>query len=762
MNMSDDVTGVTLQIVQKSADVAAHAAKEFIDLLTRLLAELGREHERSKANAASNLGNQKASPSVSSTDLTDIKPGKVDLNKLRDNARAIGDTTSMSENALTQEDKQYISKKAKAYGIPVAFSNENSKNYVFASVRTSDLPLFKQICTEMMTSKIARHPKKIGNFNCDAWEIPFLTAHLKKRDLSAQFIQTSAGKNLCVFDEKQQLAFKMVRKDFVAQCSEVQKELAFSRDESGFITIKNRRIGKEISFDEIPNNKKSLAAKIQEAFGYDEIKAEIAAARFGEEMLQGSANKDFFEDSAQRECTQVKTNVFLSKNDSDNNPINIDPLPCRAYQCWRVIPKSDERPRLVYQNDEGDFAVLEPTKMTRAQMRHALTTQLGITDRKTQDALIYKAECIESFHAREEAHTAEYVFSKNDFDLSDVRVAMGLRKTDEQGNTIYTKQLPISSMSSEINRTAKDYFRVDSTVTSVEKDANGVNHERHDTQQLVLSFSDKKSSLQRLQEMYVAQGVPDHVAKKMAKDVFRNAEMQNPDKPIQIQEIREKSLKIAYGTQSAEVSIADKIAAAERITETLGVSAETAAVVVEKAEEIAEEKTAVETKEAKTEAPERQEPPRETPEKAADRKKRVAAFSQAANVSEEQTESILQKAKEQAQTGMQGGEVGFHMVMGDVYLGTQENYTASVAESLGVSTEEAGQIIETADMNYLSEQDEPLAAETVLGGNGHEAHPEGNILGEASAGIGKVDAPEVPVPELPLPELPPPSMGGRR
>ena len=31
MNMSDDVTGVTLQIVQKGADVAAHAAKEFID-----------------------------------------------------------------------------------------------------------------------------------------------------------------------------------------------------------------------------------------------------------------------------------------------------------------------------------------------------------------------------------------------------------------------------------------------------------------------------------------------------------------------------------------------------------------------------------------------------------------------------------------------------------------------------------------------------------------------------------------------------------
>ena len=45
MNMSDDVTGVTLQVVQKGADVAAHAAKELIDLITRLLMEMNRRRE---------------------------------------------------------------------------------------------------------------------------------------------------------------------------------------------------------------------------------------------------------------------------------------------------------------------------------------------------------------------------------------------------------------------------------------------------------------------------------------------------------------------------------------------------------------------------------------------------------------------------------------------------------------------------------------------------------------------------------------------
>ena len=761
MNMSDDVTGVTLSIVQKGADVAAHTAKEFIDLLVRLFVELGRERERSKANAANSSASSKPEkPSVKSTNLTDIKPGIVDKKKLDENARAIGDTVSMSENALTQEDKQFIAKKAKAYGIPVAFSNEKSKNHVFARVRTSDLPLFKQICTEMMQSKIAEHPQKLGNFNCKAWEIPFLTEHLKKRDLAAQFIQTSGGKNLCVFDIKQKSTFQEVYDDFTAQCIEVKKDLSFDREEAGFITIRNQRTGKDISFDVLPD-KKSLAAKMEEAFGYDEIKAKIAAARFGEEMLQGKAKKDYFEDSAQRECIQVESNVFLTKEDSQGNEINIDPLPCRAYECWRVIPKSDERPRLIYRNDDGEFAILEPTKMTRVQMRHALKEQLGVTDRQTQDALIFKAECIESHYAQKEAHTAEYTFSKDDFDLTDVRYTMGLRKTDEQGNTIYTKQLPISSMSSEINRTEKDFFRVDSTVTSVEKDANGVDHKRHDTQHLVLSFSDKKSSLQQLREMYVAQGVPDHVAKKMAKDVFRNAELQNPDKTIQIQEVREKAMTVAYGTHTAEVSMSDKKAAADRIIETFGVPAETADIIVEKAAEIKEkplEVTAV--------SPEQIKPAQTaTPEEQAEKKKRITAFSQAANISEEQAERILQKAKEQAQIGDADENVGFHTVMGDVYLGTQENFTASVAESLGVTTEEADQIIESADTNYLNMPDETLTAETKLaaeiGGNGHEAHPDGNILARAAAGIGGSKAPEVDIPKVPLPELPPPTMGVR-
>lgn len=653
MNMADDVTSVTLQIVQRGADVAAHAAKELLDALMRLFAELGRSRDHGRNDA------------VNSTDLTNIKTGDVKMDTLRANARSLGDTLSMSENALTKEDMRFIARKAKDYGIPVAFSNEKSKDNIFASVRTSDLPLFKQICTELMKSKIAERPQELGNFHCEAWEIPFLTAHLNKNDLSAQFIQTSSGKNLCVFEKKDRKAIELTRDAFVQQCNAAKNDLAFDRDEAEFITIKNLKTSREISFDEIPD-KKTLAANMQTAFGYDEIQAQIAVARFGEEMLTGEQKRKFFSDSAQQEFKQIDANITVNGED----PV------CKEYQCWRVTPKADERPRIVFQNDNGEFALLEPEKMTRWQMREILSEQIGLTNRTVQDALIFKAESIAAYHAQNEAHTAEYTFQKSDFDLTDVNVVSGLRQTDEQGNTISTKVLPVSSMQSEITRTEKDFFRVDSTVTVIETDADGADHAVRDRQQLVLSFSDKKSSMQQLREIYEAQGVPAHVAKQMAKDVFKKAGMQNPEKVIQIQEVREDAMRVACGTQTVEISITDKTAAASKIAKDFGVPEETAEITVEKAEEMT--------------------------------------------------------------------------------MQTLDETALSQNEALTEIDEE------TLEMNEISLDED--AEQTVLSdlrANGHEQHPEGNVLAEQSL-LAAPDAGQMEALELPsAPELPP-SMGARR
>lgn len=757
MNMSDDVTGVTLQIVSKGADVVAHGLKNILDLIAKLLQELGRKRDYEQSFSKQ--------PKVTGTDLTNIRSGMVDMNALRDNARTLKDTLSMSENALTKEDMKFLSKKARDYNIPIAFSNEKSKDNIFATVRTGDLPQFKQMCTELMKQKIAERPQELGNFRCEAWEIPFLTAHLNKNDLSAQFVQTADGKNLCVFEKKDEKAIKMSRDTFVQQCMNTKKDFMFDRDESGFITIKHLKTGKEISFDK-SINKKELAVKMQDAFKIDELEAKLAASRFGEEMLQGEQKEKFFSESAQNDFKQIETNLIVEGED----PI------CKEYQCWRLTPHADEKPRIVFENSNGAFAVLDPENMTRKQMRDALSGQLGLTDRKHQTALIHKAESIAVFHAQSEAQSAEYTFSKKDFNLNDVATAMGLRKTDENGNTIFTKQLPVSSMKCDIERTEKDIFRVDSTVTAIETDANGVDHAQHDKAQLVLSFSDKKSSIQQLQEMYVKQGVPAHVAKEMAKEVYHKAEMQNPEKPIQIREVSNTAMTLAFGTVAAEISTADKELAASKIASEFGVPAEKAEMIVEKAEEIKVETVqervdaVMETKTdyhtALNRLTDRDEIKLDNmvicnaddPQKhivvsgshngeriahdyeAFDGDKKVASFTDK-HTKDEAGEPITEANGRHAWTNLKK---------------EMQEQSGIDKDVLVFESQEAYQQYLTDTAFIAQEEHSPLAEETMLGGNGHEMHPEGNML----ADVAKPEVPEIP--DLPAsPQLPPPSMGAR-
>lgn len=579
MNMSDDVTGVTLQVVQKGADVAAHTAKELIDLIMRMLAEMNRQRERS---------NNKQ-PKVSSTDLTNIKPGQVGMDTLRSNAKTIGDTLSMSENALTKADMQFIAQKAKRYGIPVAFSNAKSKDNIFATVRTGDLPLFKQLCTELMKSKIAERPQELGNFRCDAWEIPFLTTHFNKNDLSAQFIQTADGENLCIFEKQDEKAIKMTRDSFVQQCNDVKSDLAFDRDESGYITIKNQKTGKEISFDQILD-KKTLAAEMQKAFDWDEIKAQLGSARFGEEMLQAEQKEKFFSDGAHAQFKQVEANVTVEGED----PI------CKEYSCWRLTPKSDEQPRIVFASNDAGFAILQPEKMTRQQMRSTLGSSLHISDDHTLKALIEKAEKVSDFYVKQDSNyfTHTYTFRKSDFDLSDPQVASGMLRTDDHGNRL-AKALPVTEVSNSINRIDRDAFTVTSSTQSIETDQDGVNHPVTDQQQRTLSFSDKKNAITELKDMYKQQGVPEHVATQLAKDVFAKAKAQSAEKVLQIQELKLDSphysqitptIKVVCGSDTASIDMTDDAAAKDAIMKNFNVSESTAICTLNQAREMITER----------------------------------------------------------------------------------------------------------------------------------------------------------------------------
>ena len=212
MNMSEDVTAVSMQVSEKAAEAALSAFKSVLDSVGRLFRELlGMEHDRSRAKAqmkAAKGGAQapeKTKPAnVSATNLTGIKPGEVSMKDLAENARNTGEAISIAQNGFSQEDRKAIARTAKKYGIPVAFTNTKGKNNLYANVRSGDLPIFKQICTECIREKIAEKPETLGNFKVQPWEIPHLTAMLKAHDLPAVFVETKGGDMLCLHDVKHQ------------------------------------------------------------------------------------------------------------------------------------------------------------------------------------------------------------------------------------------------------------------------------------------------------------------------------------------------------------------------------------------------------------------------------------------------------------------------------------------------------------------------------------------------------------------------------
>ena len=162
MNMSEDVTAVSMQVSEKAADAALAAFKSVLDSVGRLFRELlGMEHDRARAKAqikaskSSTAPEKTKPPNVTATNLTGIKPGEVSLKDLAENARETGEALSVSQHGFSQEDRKAIARTAKKYGIPIAFSGEKGKNNLYANVRSGDLPIFKQICTECIKEKIA-------------------------------------------------------------------------------------------------------------------------------------------------------------------------------------------------------------------------------------------------------------------------------------------------------------------------------------------------------------------------------------------------------------------------------------------------------------------------------------------------------------------------------------------------------------------------------------------------------------------------------
>ena len=530
MSMSDDVAGATLQVSTQAAQTvlstAGNVINKTIDNIAKLLQALSAKHEASK---------------VASTDLTNLKPGEVSIKELRNAAINNRENIVFSDNGFTAEDKKILLRKAKDYGIPIAFQHPDKDNF-YASVRSSDLPIFRRMCTELIQDKLAERPQELGNFKCKEWEIPYLTKELNQYDLPAQFGKTNGGEHFCLYDKHQEKTMLIARGLFINKCKAINENISFENDEEGFITIKDKLTGKEVSFsrDKIPS-KEQLSQMVNEKFGFnDENKANLVCAKFGQEMLQGKEKQKFFSKDPRQEFSKVEANIQL-----ENENLLVKP-----YSCWRITSKADSAAKIVFRDDDERYAVIDPSTMTRAEMSAVIKDYMKIEDAATINAMVDKAVKVNDYYSKQAEEN--FVYNKE----------------------FKNEDLPVDGVSCDIERNGKDSFTVNSKVSG--------NIEHAEIGTATLSLSDKKNALSELTAIFKKQGIPEANAKQIAKECFARAESQSAEKVVHLEEVRgekpyygdNSNLQVDFkvGNKKETLSVTNAEKAKKDLIDTFGVS----------------------------------------------------------------------------------------------------------------------------------------------------------------------------------------------
>jgi hypothetical protein len=517
MSHSDEVSGavvgISSQVAQKGVETAQHLVDKTVDNIAKLMQVLfnkdGYKPHKDKDKA------------VTSSDMTDIRSGEVGIQEVVADAKKNGDTV-VSTDGFSKSDMKYIAVKAKEFGIPVAFTSKKNADNICGHVRSCDKPMFERICTELMQSKLKTKPELLDNFKAERWEIDGIQRELSRHDLNANWGQTKEGEYFCMFDKADKKAVLMARSEFVRKCGEVENDFTIAKGDDGFHTLTDNKTGGVITFDSVPA-RSELSALLQERFGYEENKAEIACGKFGED-LEGDIRAKFFGNNPQNEFSKIESAV---KVEGEN-------ILATDYTCLRITPKAEGVPCLVFRDENNNFAVLNPEKMRRSQMAEVIRESFGGSEKiddKTVAALVEKAEKVNDFYAKQ--NTENFIHHQDG----------------------------IGRASLEVERNNKNEFSVNFTNRSDDV--------------RVLSFSDKKNALSELTAMFRSQGLSADEAQQNAKAVFKKAQSQSAEKVLQIEEIKvnrqsaevhgtamssdiEPVATVRYGNQVDEIELADR------------------------------------------------------------------------------------------------------------------------------------------------------------------------------------------------------------
>lgn len=559
MAMGDEVTSATL-------NVGMHFATKTIDVIAKLLTSLA--HIAQDSHRAS-LARQNSKQNVTSKDIS-LGGGEVKLTELIKNAKKNRDTVIPIKDGLTENDRKFVLSKAKQYNLPVAF--EKKEGLYYPIISGQDKGMYKHICTDLIRNKLAANAetKTYSNFGLQDWEVPFTNEYFNKYNISAQFGKTADGQSFCLYNNSDEAIVKIARNEFKRTHEEIKK--ISIDDDADYITLTDKN-GHKVSVvkSDLPTYDE-LTELIQTKFNFDETKSKLLAARLGENYLTDEDKKNFFSEDIRNKFASIKTECVLEG----------ESVLAKPYNCYRVKPKTDDIPRIIFVDDKNNFVTLQPERMNNKRMKSLIGQELGIKDERIANALVDKARAVELYYnsiENSENKNYSYDIEKNGNYSSKSVVNVDV---SESSHTPY-------KIDNRIDRISKDTFTV-ATVFHRYSDENSITK----STPLTLSLTDKASSVEELKSIYMKQGIGEHTAALMAKECIKRAENQSADNVVQLESIRAENffdsdissiksaeLELAMGDKSKIVSLADAAAAKNDIMETFGVDEESAEAVIE-------------------------------------------------------------------------------------------------------------------------------------------------------------------------------------
>lgn len=559
MAMGDEVTSATL-------NVGMHFANHSIDVIAKLLTSIA--HIAQDVNRA-RLARQNSNQNVTSKDIS-LGGGEVKLTELIKNAKKNRDTVIPIKDGLTENDRKFVLSKAKQYNLPVAF--EKKEGLYYPIISGQDKGMYKHICTDLIRNKLATNAetKAYSNFGLQDWEVPFTNEYFNKYNISAQFGKTADGQSFCLYNNSDEAIVKIARNEFKKTHEEIKK--ISIDDDADYITLTDKN-GHKVSVvkSDLPTYDE-LTELIQTKFNFDETKSKLLAARLGENYLTDEDKKNFFSEDIRNKFASIKTECVLEG----------ESILAKPYNCYRVKPKTDDIPRIIFMDDKNNFVTLQPERMNNERMKSLIGQELGIKDERIANALVDKARAVSHYYnSLENSENKNYSYdiekNGNYFSKSIVNVDVS-----ESSHTPY-------KIDNKIDRIDKDTFTV-ATVFHRYSDENSITK----STPLTLSLTDKATSVEELKSIYMKQGVGEHTASQMAKECIKRAENQSADNVVQLESIKAEKffdsdvssiksaeLELAMGDKKKIVSLADAAAAKNDIMDTFGVDEESAEAVIE-------------------------------------------------------------------------------------------------------------------------------------------------------------------------------------